>query len=135
MVAEMEKPSIIVIEELDALMSDNINIVGIRNAFCVEMKNKRDGVFVVCTTNKLQELVDIPEVLKSFDYLIYISVPSMMDRLKILKKLFAGEQCKNFKETDFQELARRSRGYKQFFKSDPINKADSVYKFMFSVTL
>lgn len=114
MAAHLKKPSIIFLDGLEGLASSNSkkneNILSIRNAFCREMENIKDGVFVMCTTNEPQKLMNYPNVLGHFRYLIYISVPNKVDRLNMLKKLFTEKLCENFGEEHFEELAVKTRG-------------------------
>ncbi len=104
--AHMEKPTIIFIEDIDALTEHDI----IRNAFCKEMRNISDGIFVICTTNKPQKLVDYRNVLNHFNFSLYISVPNIVDRLQMLKKLFNETVCEDFQDENFKELAMNTRG-------------------------
>lgn len=110
-VAEMEKPSVIFIDDLDCLTIKKNHAQRVRSALIWQMENVNDGVFVIATTNKPQKLINDHKVLRHFDYLINISLPSKGDRLKMLKNQFIEEKCENFKEEYFEELATKTRGY------------------------
>jgi SpoVK/Ycf46/Vps4 family AAA+-type ATPase len=110
------KPAIIFIDELDALLASYVSEVGgearVRNQFLKEMdgladKNENTMVYVIGATNKPWRL-DEP-FLRRFQKRIYVTLPDKAHRLELLRHYTS--KVKLDPNVNLEELANMTEGY------------------------
>ncbi|XP_050278985.1 protein SUPPRESSOR OF K(+) TRANSPORT GROWTH DEFECT 1-like [Quercus robur] len=115
--ARYEAPSIIFIDEIDSLCGprgkDNENEASrrIKTEFLVQMQavsNDAKNVLVLAATNTPDDL-DVA-MRRRFDKRIYIPLPNRKARKQIFK-LHIGNTPHNLSTKDFQDLAKKTRGF------------------------
>lgn len=113
-VARSLKPSIIFFDEVDVLAMDRTDTVhnscrGVLTELLVQMdgmKGSNDGVLIMASTNLPQQLDN--GILRRFDKLIYVPLPSSEDRIKMFKRRYASSEYPEFTEKEFGVLAART---------------------------
>ncbi|MEM4223113.1 MAG: cell division protein CdvC [Metallosphaera sp.] len=135
------KPAIIFIDELDALLASYTSEVGgearVRNQFLKEMdgladKNENSKVYVIGATNKPWRL-DEP-FLRRFQKRIYITLPDKAHRLELLKHY--SSKVKLDPNVNLEELAELTDGYTASDIRDIVQSAHMrVVKEMFEKNL
>ena len=112
--ARNKKPSIIFIDEIDAVGSkrtEEDNIRGIKNELFVQMDavlGMTDGIFFMASTNCPQHLDSA--LLRRFDKLIYIPLPEEAQRQEMFKKKLSDIKSNEFSEDNFKTLAAMTHG-------------------------
>lgn len=117
--AREKKPSIIFIDEIDAICANreggahggNEDTARMKTEFLVQMDgvgNDNKGVLILAATN-LPWSLD-PAVRRRFQKRIHIPLPDENAR-RALFKIHSGELCQGFTEQNFAELARRTDGF------------------------
>lgn len=124
--AKASAPSIIFIDEIDAVgKSRNGHSNDEREATLNELLTQMDGfdgqngVIVIGATNKIEVLDEALLRAGRFDRRVFLSLPSLMDRKKILKLYLEGKSF-NF---DFDRLANDTSGFNSAALATLINEA------------
>lgn len=115
--ARKRKPSIIFIDEIDALVckrtdTDDGRGRGMKTELFAQMEGvsgNNDGIFFLAATNTPYDLDDA--ILRRFDKLVYIALPEERERHDMFKKMLIGEEeNKRFSEENFKTLAAATKG-------------------------
>lgn len=113
-VARIEKPSIIFFDEIDFLTIDRSemchNYRGVLTELLVQMdglKGSNEGILILATTNKPHHIDS--GMLRRFDKLIYVQLPSDDDRRKMFERRFS-TAASNFSVNNFDELVEKTKG-------------------------
>jgi vacuolar protein-sorting-associated protein 4 len=114
--ARESKPSIIFIDEIDALCStrsdgENDSTRRIKTEFLVQMQgmsNESRGVLILGATNVPYNLD--PAIRRRFDKRVYISLPEDFARSTMFK-IHIGNTPHSLNEEDFVELGKMTEGY------------------------
>lgn len=111
-IAREQKPSIIFIDELDAIAKarsddENDSIRRVKTELLVQIGGieKNEGVFLMATTNTPHQLDSA--ILRRFTKRIYIPPPNPSDRYKMLQKHFSDQKFSNEVLTKMAEKTKK----------------------------
>ncbi|XP_028142185.1 spastin isoform X3 [Diabrotica virgifera virgifera] len=117
-IARELQPSIIFIDEVDSLLSERSNNEHeasrrLKTEFLVEFDGlpsnpESEKVLVMAATNRPQELDEA--ALRRFPKRVYVSLPNLETRAKLLKKLLAKQGC-TLTQQELKRLATLTEGY------------------------
>lgn len=71
-------------------------------------KGSNDGILIMATTNVPQQLDN--GILRRFDKLIYVKLPTYKDRRQMFEKRYSIPECADFTNQNFDELAAITSG-------------------------
>ena len=125
-VARINAPSIIFIDEIDAVgkargISSNDEREATLNELLTQMDgfDSSSGVMVVAATNKIEVLDEALLRAGRFDRRVFLTLPSKVDRVKILN-LYLGDQAV---ELDIEKLANETSGFNSSALSTLVNES------------
>ncbi|CAH1114592.1 unnamed protein product [Psylliodes chrysocephalus] len=117
-IARELQPSIIFIDEVDSLLSERTNNEHeasrrLKTEFLVEFDGlpsnpESEKVLVMAATNRPQELDEA--ALRRFPKRVYVSLPNLETRAKLLKKLLSKQGC-TLTQQELKRLATLTEGY------------------------
>lgn len=119
--ARRNKPTIIFIDEIDAVASKRTELDhsrGSKTELFVQIDSVMgitDGVFFMASTNCPQHLDSA--LLRRFDKLVYVPLPEEPQRIEIFKKKLADIRSDGFSEEKFKTLAAKTKGLGNFVLS------------------
>jgi len=126
MVAKRNAPSIIFIDEIDAVgkargVSGNDEREATLNELLTQMDgfDSSSGIMVVAATNKIEVLDDALLRAGRFDRRVFLTLPTKIDRLKILELYLKDKSC-NF---DLEKLANETSGFSSSALSTLVNES------------
>ncbi|KAL1487994.1 hypothetical protein ABEB36_015374 [Hypothenemus hampei] len=117
-IARELQPSIIFIDEVDSLLSERSNSEHeasrrLKTEFLVEFDGlpgnpENERILVMAATNRPQELDEA--ALRRFTKRVYVMLPDLETRIKLLKKLLAKQGC-TLTQQELKRLATLTEGY------------------------
>lgn len=72
------------------------------------IKGSNDGILIMATTNVPQQLDN--GILRRFDKLIYVPLPTHEDRIQMFKQRYSMPECAHFTNENFDVLASETSG-------------------------
>lgn len=114
--ARKRKPSIIFIDEIDALAGKRTDDDmgkgrGIKTELFAQMEGvggSNEGIFIIAATNTPFDLDEA--ILRRFDKLFYVALPDDRERHQMFKKMLINSEEKSFSEDNFKLLAAKTKG-------------------------
>lgn len=114
--ARKKKPSIIFIDEIDALAckrtdTDDGRGRSLKTELFAQIEGAsvdNEGIFLLASTNTPYDLDDA--ILRRFDRLWHIALPEELERRNMFKKMLIDEDNKHFSDDNFQKLAEATKG-------------------------